>query len=193
MGSDPREPLWMLLVPVHGEPALDCFPCSRAQQLPELVVLATSEGNKIVLPRLTPSFQMWRNKPNPHLCSKFWNLSIVSNTEHENKHSAIDFIILHIFYVKFVISFFFPRFLPSRKKKYNFFCLPACDTTKPHQARMLKSAKLPWFNMLFLLSNFSKDDNTLHFKEWIKCKRKSENTLHSRQSLNSLISFPEEK
>lgn len=64
MGSDPRKLLWMLLVPVHGEPALDCFPRSRAQQLPELVVLATSETNKTVFPRLTPSFQIWKNKPN---------------------------------------------------------------------------------------------------------------------------------
>jgi len=63
--------------------------------------------------------------------------------------------------------------------KYNFFCLPAGDITKPHQTGMCKSAKLPWFNILFLLSNSSKAENTLNFKEWRKSKRKSENTLQS--------------
>lgn len=65
MDSDPRKHLWMLLVPVHGEPALDCSHASELlQQLPGLVVLASSETNKIVLTRLTPSFQIWKNKPN---------------------------------------------------------------------------------------------------------------------------------
>lgn len=98
------------------------------------------------------------------------------------KHSSIKFIILGSFDVKPVIPLFSPYFLPSGKMKcIFFFCLPAGDITKPHQAGMCKSAKLPWFNMLFLLSNFSEAENVLNFKEWRKGKRRSENILHSRQ------------
>lgn len=88
-------------------------------------------------------------------------------------------ILKYYFFFFFILSL--PYFLSSKNTKYNFFTLPAGNVTKPHQTGMLRSAKLPWFNILSLLSNFSKAENTFNFKEWRKDKKRSENTLHSRQ------------
>lgn len=134
-----------------------------------------------------------QNKTNS--CRKFWNFTAffpLLGMQTNRKHSSIKFIILGSFDVKPVIPLFSPYFLPSGKMKcIFFFCLPAGDITKPHQAGMCKSAKLPWFNMLFLLSNFSEAENALNFKEWRKSKRRSENVLHSRQPPSYFILWGE--